>query len=346
MEDAHKLIQKVENSENETGKSIRRIRLSRKLSGDALAQLSGLKKSALLHYEKGIRSVSEDALTAISTALDIPSCTLRARHIESVADAMQVLFQLEQIFGLRPNSDDERISFASDSLDLAAGIAAWQTQYEKYIAGTISEEEYQDWKDRFPLQYEASALEQQNDSDDINNIDPNWTELARSDARYKRNGIMRLKTYYWHYLSGLNGTYIPAETISRICRYVNCSEQYLNDESCVEFKPEAKRSPNSVPDNQTLSDILGIMDKNADTEFFRVVQIQLSRIVIYNLKEKGFDRETLRVKEFVTVLTDYLFTGEKSKLYSIYVGFDFTHLNLIREITGMSFEEMFTGICS
>ena len=105
MKSIHNSMEKVESSQNEVGRTIRRLRKTRKLSGEALAQQGGLKKSALMHYEKGIRSISEEALSQISTALGVPSSTLRARHIESVADAMQVLFLLERIFGLKPGSN-------------------------------------------------------------------------------------------------------------------------------------------------------------------------------------------------------------------------------------------------
>ncbi len=91
-------------------------------------------------------------------------------------------------------------------------------------------------------------------------------------------------------------------------------------------------------------EILNILDKNADTEHFRIIQIQLSRIVLYYLKQRGFDHDALRLKEFISDQIDYLYTGKKAKQHGVYVGFDFTQLTLLREVTGMSLHEMFTGI--
>lgn len=343
MKNSHNLMEKVENSQNEVGRTIRRIRLSRKMTADALAKQGSLKKSALLHYENGIRSVSEEALSYISAALSVPSSTLRARHIESVADAMQVLFQLERVFGLKPSNIGESVSFSVSSEDLAESIAEWQAQYENFISGKLTEEEYQDWQDRFPLQYNSTAPEQERVSAIFQDVDAEREALALSDARFKRSGMLRFRTHAMRALTGRNGSYVPKETLVQICQYVSCTEHFITDESCVNYEPPAKPSQKKAVDNQVLFDILGLMDKNADTEHFRVLQIQLSRIVLYHLGQKGFDREALRLREFVSDYVDYLYTGQKSKQHSIYVGFDYTQLDLIRETTGLSFEEMFTG---
>ena len=344
MKNSHNLMEKVENSQNEVGRTIRRIRLSRKMTADALAKQGSLKKSALLHYENGIRSVSEEALSYISAALGVPSSTLRARHIESVADAMQVLFQLERVFGLKPSSIGESISFSVGSDELAESIAEWQAQYECFISGKLTEEEYQDWQDRFPLQYNNSAAtEQERVSAIIQDADAEREALALSDARFKRSGMLRFRTHAMRALTGRNGSYVPKEKLVQICQYVSCTEQFITDESCVNYEPPVKPSQKKAVDNQVLFDILGLMDKNADTEHYRVLQIQLSRIVLYHLAQRGFDRETLRLPEFISDCIDYLYTGQKSKQRSVYIGFDYTQLDLIRETTGLSFEEMFTG---
>ena len=43
-----------------------------------------------------------------------------------------------------------------------------------------------------------------------------------------------------------------------------------------------------------LQNIPEIFNHCADTESYRIVQVQFSQIVLYHLKEKGFDREALR----------------------------------------------------
>ena len=75
----------------------------------------------------------------------------------------------------------------------------------------------------------------------------------------------------------------------KIIPYVNCTVQFLNNDKYIEYSPEAEYDTEHLKDTETIFDILGILDHCADTESYRIVQVQLSRIVLYHLKEKGFD---------------------------------------------------------
>ena len=96
-------------------------------------------------------------------------------------------------------------------------------------------------------------------------------------------------------------------------------------------------------DQFTHTEILSILDKNAGTEHYRIIQVQLSRIAIHNILNKGFDREAFSLIELVPESIDYLFTGKKAKRNGTYFGFNFSQIDLLREKTGISFTEMFTG---
>ena len=78
----------------------------------------------------------------------------------------------------------------------------------------------------------------------------------------------------------------------------------------------------------------------------RTIQIQLSRIVLYHLAQKGFLTKVLRAKEIPEQKTDYLFEGVKPRFNTMAFGYFYTELAVIRELTGMSYREMFTGIAS
>jgi len=73
------------------------------------------------------------------------------------------------------------------------------------------------------------------------------------------------------------------------------------------------------------------------------VQVQLSRIVLYHLKEKGFDREALRTEHLDQEKMEYLYTGKDSGKTHNY-GLNFSDMDFLREFTGLSYQVMFTGI--
>lgn len=58
------------------GLSVRKARLSKNLSQDTLAELSGLHRTYVSSIERGERNVSLINMVNISKALDIPLCDL------------------------------------------------------------------------------------------------------------------------------------------------------------------------------------------------------------------------------------------------------------------------------
>lgn len=97
-----------------------------------------------------------------------------------------------------------------------------------------------------------------------------------------------------------------------------------------------------MKDTETIFDILGILDHCADTESYRIVQVQLSRIVLYHLKEKGIDREALRTEHLDQLKMEYLYTGKDCGKTHNY-GLNFSDMDFLREFTGLSYQVMFTG---
>lgn len=74
-----------------------------------------------------------------------------------------------------------------------------------------------------------------------------------------------------------------------IAKYVGCPIWWLVNEQDIKFEPK-DTSPES--DNSVLFMILDIMDGCADNDIDKAMQIQLSRVVLYHLNEKGFGTES------------------------------------------------------
>ena len=86
-----------------TGERIERARKAAKLTQHQLAERIGKTKSAIANYESGYRDPDKQTLAAIADALDVTVQSLEDRHLDSVQDVMEVLFQMEeQGFGIEP----------------------------------------------------------------------------------------------------------------------------------------------------------------------------------------------------------------------------------------------------
>ena len=108
----------------------------------------------------------------------------------------------------------------------------------------------------------------------------------------------------------------------------------------IEYVAETEYDTEHLKDTETILDILGILDHYADTDSYHIV---LSRIVLYHLKEKGFDREDLRTEHLDQFKMEYFYTGKDCGKTHNY-GLDFSNMDFLREFTELSYQIMFTEV--
>ncbi len=333
------------------GDKIRRIRKRKGITIKALAESCGVSSKTIQHYESGERKVSDEMLTLIAEKLKVNPAALYEYPFESVSDIMHILFDLERcgfiaLTERESDSEDKYAPFSllTPNLTLGDALKDWFEQCYLLEKEQLSKDEYLSWQDSFPNS-EQSIEPVASMSYVATDSSGHKTETSQEMASiYKRSTVLRLRSHADHALYGRNGSIVPQNILNQICNYTGCTLDYLNDESIIRFAPLQNSPATSDKNEDTLFEILSIMDKNADTEHFRVIQIQLSRIVIYNLMQMGFDRNAFSLVELVEDSVDYLVTGIKSKKNGTYFGFNFSQLDLLREHTGVSFKEMFSGI--
>ena len=159
----------------------------------------------------------------------------------------------------------------------------------------------------------------------------------------KRSTFKKLTALPQRWNSLHAGFNISKKMLVEITDFVNCSIYYLNSEKNVEYIPEGEYDEESF-DDETLFTVLDIMDACADTDAFRIIQIQLSRIVLYHLNENGYDREKVSAMPFLsTPKLDFLYTGKENKDVTFNYGLNYSDLSSIRHETGLSYWVLFTG---
>lgn len=134
--------------------------------------------------------------------------------------------------------------------------------------------------------------------------------------------------------------------IVEITEYVNASLLFINSEKCVEYVPENDDyDKKQILNIEILFTILNIMDGCADTDFYRTLQIQLSRIVLSHLKDKGYTKKKL--SECVSISSDkleFLIEGKEKTDVTFNYGLNYSDLAALYEYTGLSYIYMFTGV--
>ena len=108
-----------------------------------VAKALGVSEASIRLYELGKRK-------RIAAAVGIDVQALREIEIESVRDALEVLFRLEDACGLTPRPDGtlgvDRT--AEHAPKMAAAIEKWAEMKRRLDEGEIGEAEYEAWKSR------------------------------------------------------------------------------------------------------------------------------------------------------------------------------------------------------
>ena len=134
-----------------TGELIRKYRKAKGLTQAQLAKECGLTDSAIRNYELCNRVPGAEQVSAVASALGISPESLREVPLESSRQALELLFRLEEEFGLVPDEIDGELVLRVDRQarkpqKLIQAIKAWKGMLDSEKAGEISSEELLDWK--------------------------------------------------------------------------------------------------------------------------------------------------------------------------------------------------------
>ena len=134
-----------------TGELIRKYRKAKGMTQAELAEACGLTDSAIRNYELCNRTPGLGQIESIASALEISPESLREVPLESSRQALELLFRLEDEFGLVPGEIDGELVLrvgkgTGKSQKLVQGIEAWKSMLDSKKAGEITLEELQDWK--------------------------------------------------------------------------------------------------------------------------------------------------------------------------------------------------------
>lgn len=137
------------------GITIKELRKASGLTQKQLAEKVGLSEQAIRMYELGKREPSSVVIERIGKALDVAPESLRGIEVNSAREALELLFALDEKYGLTPQIDENRISLVLDTRKTAASqkfvyaIQAWDAKEKELEGGSITQEEFDAWKASF-----------------------------------------------------------------------------------------------------------------------------------------------------------------------------------------------------
>lgn len=177
------------------------------------------------------------------------------------------------------------------------------------------------------------------------------------NVKDKHSTFMKLTALPQRWASLHGGSKIDAQLVTDISKYVNASLFFLSNDNNIAYTPENEeymQGDNSeyweyrracISNIGLLHNIFEILDDCADSDPYRILQIQLSRIVLAHLSERGINKEQLtEFKQLSSYKLEFLYTGVARVDPTYNYGLNFSDLSVIRRKTGLSYLYMFTGI--
>lgn len=146
------------------GEKIRRYRKLRGWTQKELAEKCQLNESTVRNYELGNRYPDQANLRTIADALGIDQHALADPDPTNVFGAIQILFDMEEQYGLIPETEEDGTvhlvlrDLPEDAdpqqklvcLKMKESIRLWSHIRRIYDEGNLLDEEYTDWKSRYP----------------------------------------------------------------------------------------------------------------------------------------------------------------------------------------------------
>lgn len=136
--------------------NLKRVRAAKGLQQTELAEAVGISEITLRKYEAGDRYPKDPTIEALASELGVTKEALVSDCGATLADAVQTLFDIEELYGLKPIKVDGMVVLAmpEDTSDaeqeqLAKALHAWYRNRRALDENEISESEYYAWKDAF-----------------------------------------------------------------------------------------------------------------------------------------------------------------------------------------------------
>lgn len=166
------------------------------------------------------------------------------------------------------------------------------------------------------------------------------------NTKSKSSIFATLKALPQRWASLRKGDNVSNEDIIKITKYCNCEMAFLFNEDIPYKSIEEEYPIDNLKDTDTLHMILNIMDKCANNEMFRILQLQLSRIVLYHVCRVISEELLKDFKMIDTRKLSYIISGEKNKDSTLNYGFNFSDLSAILENFDNipNYQFMFTGV--
>lgn len=138
-----------------TGERIYKARKAAGLSRRELAEHLSRTEGTVRHYECDRIEPTDDAIEKMADALGVSPRSLQDKHMDSVEDVVEALFQMEEAgFGIEPVETKNGMVLAVNpdaphAPKLLMALEQWDRKRKELKGGDVSKVEYAVWRETF-----------------------------------------------------------------------------------------------------------------------------------------------------------------------------------------------------
>lgn len=143
------------------GMRIRYFRRKRRMTQKEIGMKVGFSERTadirVAQYESDSRTPKQELLDAFARALDVSPRALHVPDIDSIYGVLHTFFVIEDFYGLTIEYDSGKGVMRVDpessvsAFGLSGLIDSWAKEAEKFKAGEITKEEYDQWRYNYPV---------------------------------------------------------------------------------------------------------------------------------------------------------------------------------------------------
>lgn len=166
---------------------LRDLRARQGVTQAEVAARSGLSESTVRNYELQKATPKQHHLEALAKAFHVRPEALRLYDISAVP--ANGLFQIGEVYGLKPRSDERFAILEPTNGYMNAFLGTWAEMYAALKVESLTRDEYEQWKDEFAVGFDPSEfpLRYQESEGVFEPIEP-WqkTQLAQTLQRLRK----------------------------------------------------------------------------------------------------------------------------------------------------------------
>lgn len=180
----------------------RRKGLTQAELGEAMGFAGKSTNVRVAQYEWNRREPKRDVIEQFAEIFDVAPEAIQSPEIDTKIGFMHTLFQMEDLYGLTVTVLDGYICLKQDinhpkyNKEVADDLRAWYVMKNKLTTGSISKNEYDEWRYKYPMLREDAGSKEGYYYNQNSGVQPPAMEVRDNTAIYSESDVVKILQFY------------------------------------------------------------------------------------------------------------------------------------------------------